>query len=564
MPIFFPLVCYQKKQRIRSEYVHTNLAMRYLKKCTASICDVSLLEFSINDQVLAVEREIILSSPDVVAFSCYIWNIDYILELCSDLKKAIPDVKIILGGPEVSFDSADILSKHHFLECIVKGEGEFTFPLLIESINKKLPYPDSGVTYRCDGEIIDTPFPELPDFSHIPFPYDDIDCGFDNKILYYESSRGCPYSCKYCLSGDSSNLRFKDAEAVFSDLDFFDKSGVELVKFVDRTFNADRQRAVKIWNHIASLQGDTRFHMEISGDLLDENTIDNLKNVPSDKLQFEIGVQTTNLRTLEAIGRKSDITKLFERVSNLLNQNQIHIHLDLIVGLPYEDMISFKKSFNDVISLRPHVLQIGFLKVLKGSAMHHEAEKYGIVYRDKAPYEIIANKWLCTSEILYLKDFEFVFDKFYNSGSFSKTIDFLFSQYEEPFEMFASLVSYYQKHNLINASVSKSDVFTTVYNCFSHLGDEFEKNLRYDYISALKSGSLPQWANSDPKFRYSDEVYDFLKDEEAKKAVMPKFYDVPAKAAIKQLRFENFGDKVFAFDLKTSDVYDVSEYFIKH
>jgi len=402
----------------------------------------------------------------------------------------------------------------------------------------------------------------VPDFSQIPFPYDEKTIESENKIIYYESSRGCPYSCKYCLSGDSSHLRFKAAEDVFPDLDFFDNHSVELVKFVDRTFNADRSRAIKIWNHISTLKGDTRFHMEISGELLDDEAIETLKNIQSQKLQFEIGVQSTNSATLKAIGRKSDITELFKRVSNVLSKTNIHIHLDLIVGLPYEDMESFKKSFSDVVSLRPHVLQIGFLKVLKGSSMHDEAAEYGIVYRDKAPYEIISNSWLSANDIFYLKDFEFVFDKVYNSGSFNKTIDYLFSEYSDPFSLFSQLVSYFQNHRLINSQLSKTDVFSHVYECFSHLGTDFEECLRFDYLFSLKSGVLPKWANTDHKFRYSDEVYAFLKDEEAKKAIMPKYYNIPAKAVIKQLRFEKFTDKVFAFDLKSQDFYDVTDYFI--
>ncbi len=546
---------------VNCKYVHTNLALRYLKQSITSVSHASIFEFSINDNPLSVEREIILFSPDILAFSCYIWNIDYILGLCSDIKKALPDVKIILGGPEVSFDSVEVLSGNPCVDIVVKGEGELTLPLVVESIKSGKPFPHAGITYRLGEKIVDTPCARVPDFSEIPFPYDDLSFEKSNKILYYESSRGCPYSCKYCLSGDKSNLRFKDAKDVCRDLDLFDSHGIELVKFVDRTFNADRKRAVKIWEHIASLVGKTRFHMEISGELLDDKTIEALGKVPSGKLQFEIGVQTTNRQTLEAIGRKSDISKLFEKISKVLNETSIHTHLDLIVGLPYEDMESFKKSFTDVISLRPHVLQIGFLKVLKGSAMHTEAEKYGIVYRDKAPYEIISNYWLTPKEILYLKDFEFVFDKVYNSGSFNKTVDCLFSYYSDYFFVFSELVLHFQKHNLINLQLSKADVFSHVYDCFSHLGTEFEESLRFDYILALKSGTLPNWANTDMNFRYSDEVYAFLKDEDAKNKIMPKFFGVPAKAAIKQLRFEKIGNKVFAFDLKSSDVYDVSIYF---
>ena len=548
---------------VNCKYVHTNLALRYLKCVTGELCDVVISEFNINDNVISVERKILIQKPEIVAFSCYIWNIDFILQLCSDLKKALPNLIIILGGPEVSYDCVQIMVNNDSIDYIIKGEGEIVFPNLIKSILFHTVLPKSGVVYRENDNIIETQWAECPDFSFIPFPYADLTDEFKHKILYYESSRGCPYSCKYCLSGDSSKLRFKEVNEVCRDLSFFDTQGVELVKFVDRTFNADKKRANKIWHHISTLSGNTRFHMEISGELLDDEAIDVLKTVPSDKLQFEIGVQSTNPHTIDAIARKSNINKLFDTITKVLSKTSIHIHLDLIVGLPYEDMSSFKKSFCDVVALRPQVLQIGFLKVLKGSAMHREAEKYGIIYRDKAPYEIISNPWLSYDEVLYLKDFEFVFDKIYNSGSFCKTIDYLFSEYDNPYEVFEKILLHFQNHNLINASFSKDNLFSQVYDCFSHLGDKFEVALRYDYIFSLKSSTIPRWSKADPNFRYSEEVYAFLRNEELKRKIMPKFYDVPAKTAIKQLRFERIGNKIVVFDLKSSDVYDVTKYFPK-
>lgn len=549
---------------LNCKYVHTNLALRYLKYAIGELCDAQISEFSINDNLISVEREIIRQKPDIIAFSCYIWNIDFVLNLCSDLKKALKNPIIILGGPEVSFDSVDIISKNKSVDYIVKGEGEITFPCLLESITSNRPLPEFGITYRENGKIIETPFAQGPPFTQIPFPYSDITDELKHKILYYESSRGCPYSCKYCLSGDGGGVRFKDCEQVCEELSFFDSNGVELVKFVDRTFNAGKKRANAIWKHISNLKGNTRFHMEISGELLDDEAIEILENMPSGKLQFEIGVQTTNPHTLDAISRKSDIKNLFSKISKVLNKTNIHVHLDLIVGLPFEDMASFKKSFCDVISLRPQVLQIGFLKVLKGSMMEKEAQKYGIIYRDRAPYEIISNSWLSSDEVIFLKDFEFVFDKIYNSGSFNKTLQYLFEKIPDAFEVFSNLSTYFSEHNLINASFSKADVFSHVYDCFSHFGDEFELALRYDYISSLKSSIIPSWSKTDPSFRYAKEVYAFLKDEDIKKEVMPKYFNVPAKFAIKQLRFEKLGDKIFAFDLKSSDVYDVTKYFIEN
>lgn len=545
---------------VNAKYIHTNLAIRYLYSAIANDYDAQICEFSINDNPLSIEREIILKKPDIVAFSCYIWNINLVLELCSDLKKAMPSVKIILGGPEVSYDALSVMRTHPFVDYIIIGEGEITFPLLVNHIINGDKLPEKGVAYRKNADVIDNGFSDAVDFSHIPFPYDAE--SFDsNKIVYYESSRGCPYSCKYCLSGANARVRFKDTEHVKNDLTFFDASGVTLVKFVDRTFNADRRRADEIWKHISDLKGNTRFHMEITGELLDDEAIDVLKQVNGEKLQFEIGVQSTNDATLSAINRKCDKNRLFKYIRRLLAETQIHVHLDLIAGLPFEDFASFRNSFNEVLALRPHVLQLGFLKLLKGSSMLAEAEEHKIIYRDKAPYEIISNKYITCEEILFLKDLEMVFDKVYNSGAFCKTVEYLLMNYTDAFEIFSILTEFFRSRKLIGASFSKAALFDHVYECFSHLGKEFEKHLRYDYISSLHPGKLPYWANTDEKFKLSDEVYSFLKDESLKQKCLPDYYNIPAKSAIKHLRFEKFDDKIIVFDYKNDSVYDVTNQF---
>ncbi len=545
---------------VNAKYVHTNLAIRYLYAAISNDYDVQMCEFSINDNPLSIEREIILKKPDIVAFSCYIWNINLVLELCSDLKKAVPSVKIILGGPEVSYDAFSVMQTHSFVDYIIKGEGEISFPLLVNHILRGGQIPEKGITYRKDNEIIDCGFSDALSFRDIPFPYDVA--AFDaNKILYYESSRGCPYSCKYCLSGANSKVRFKEVELVKKDLTFFDTHNVPLVKFVDRTFNADRRRADEIWKHISKLKGDTRFHMEITGELLDDEAIDVLKQVRGEKLQFEIGVQSTNSDTLSAINRKCDKERLFKYIHKLLSETKIHVHLDLIAGLPFEDFDSFRNSFNEVLCLRPHVLQLGFLKLLKGSSMLAEVNEHEIVYRDKAPYEIISNKYITCEEILFLKDLEMVFDKVYNSGDFAKTVDYLLTHFEDAFEPFSHLVEFFRSRKLIGASFSKAALFDYVYECFSQLGKEFEQNLRYDYISSLHPGKLPYWANSNEQFKFSDEVYSFLKDESLKQKCLPDYYGIPAKAAIKHLRFEKFGENIIVFDYKNDLTCDVTQYF---
>ena len=309
------------------------------------------------------------------------------------------------------------------------------------------------------------------------------------------------------------------------------------------------------------MKGNTRFHMEITGELLNDETIEVLRSIPSEKLQFEIGVQSTNEKTLDAIDRVCNKERLFKYIKKILAETDIHIHLDLIAGLPYEDINSFENSFNDVLSLRPHVLQLGFLKVLKGSAIRNEADRYGIIYRDKSPYEIISSKYMSYEDILFLKDMDFVFDKYYNSGSFVNAFEFLLGKSDNPYSVFSDLVMFFRKNNIINTSFSKEKLYGVLYECFKAEGTSFEKALRKDYIISMHPGKLPQWCNTDENFKISDEVYAFLKDEEIKSIVMPEYYNVPAKAIIKHFRFEKFDTDVLAFDYTTDKVYDVTEYF---
>ncbi|MBR3933426.1 MAG: DUF4080 domain-containing protein [Clostridia bacterium] len=548
---------------VNAKYVHTNLAMRYLKKVSEDLCQCELKEYSINDNILSVERDIVLSKPDIVAFSCYIWNVSFILTLADNIKKAMPECIVVFGGPEVSYDTIELLDKHTFIDYVIKGEGEVVFPSLINHIVNGTDIPQKGLSYRINNDIIDTPWGISPDFSQIPFPYTKEELKeLSGRIIYYESSRGCPYSCKYCLSGEKGRVRFKDVESVLTDLKFFSDNRVSLVKFVDRTFNADKKRALAIWKGIAKLNTNTRFHMEITGEILDEDTLKLLQDVNPENLQFEIGVQSTNPQTLDAIDRKCKVEKLFENITYLLKNTDIHIHLDLIAGLPYEDFASFKKSFNDVVSLRPHVLQLGFLKLLKGSAMRDESSKYNMVYRNNAPYEIISNEFLSCEEIFFLKDVDYVFDKFYNSGSFSKTIGFLFEKYNDRFEIFADIVKYFRNNNLINTSLSKQRLYDVLYECFSDFGTSFEEALRYDIIYSMHIGKLPYWCNTDNNFTSSQEVYDFLKDEDAKLKIIPHMTNIPAKSIIKHIRIEKFSYGILLFDYKNDTVYDVTD-FIK-
>lgn len=543
---------------VNAKYTHTNLAVRYLRDAVAGICDVSVKEYTINDNTISVERDILTDLPDIIAFSCYIWNVEFVLSICSTIKKVKPDIIIILGGPEVSYDCSEILKLYSYIDYIIKGEGEISFYNLISFLSGDSEFYSDGIAYRNNEIICDSAFGPLIDMNTLSNPYACEINDLKGRILYYESSRGCPYSCTYCLSGERGNVRFRDVELVKKDLKFFDDMGVPLVKFVDRTFNADKNRAIEIWRFISTLSGDTRFHMEITGEILDDDAVDAIKSVPPEKLQFEIGVQSTNEATLKAVNRVCNQKRLFSYIKKLLEHTDVHIHLDLIAGLPFEDFLSFKHSFNDVVSLRPHVLQLGFLKLLKGSVIRSEEHEHAMVYRDSAPYEIIHNKYISCEEIIFLKDIDFVFDKVYNSGAFEHTINFLFEHFEDKFEIFKLLVLYFRSNSLINTSFSKAKLYDYVYECFQNLGEDFEENLRYDYIYSMHPGKMPYWSRGNSDYRYSDEVYEFLKNEEIKKTVIPHRYGSPAKSIIKHVRFEKFKNKILMFDYEYNCVTDVT------
>ena len=543
---------------INAKYIHTNLAVRYLYNTIKDFSDSEVMEFSINDNIFTIERKIILANPKILCFSCYIWNIRIILNLCSDIKRALPNVNIILGGPEVSYDAEKIISENPLIDYIICGEGETSFPALIKHIIFGSNLTD-GVYFDNGNRVVKTYSEYLPDFSVINIPYETDFKDAAGKIIYYESSRGCPYNCKYCLSGEGSKVRFKDVESVKKDLDYFSDNGISLVKFVDRTFNADKKRAKEIWKYISEMNTNTKFHMEITGEILDDESVGILKKIRGDNLQFEIGVQSTNSDTIRSINRVCNMDILFKYIRMLLSETDIHIHLDLIVGLPNEDFESFKKSFNDVVGLRPHVLQIGFLKLLKGSLMREEASKYEIIYREYAPYEIISNKFISYDEIIYLKDFEYIFDKYYNSESFNETVNYLFKKFDNKFELFCVIVDYYRNNNLIGSSLSKENVFRILYDCFNYFGDEFVDAIKYDYITALHPGKLPSWLISNGKLFSSDMMYSLLKNEEIKKKYMSNYYNIPAKIIMKHVHFESFSYGVLMFDYKDDNVYNITQ-----
>lgn len=437
---------------INAKYIHSNLAIYSLKAYAKKYAEhISLAEYTINQQLDEILMDIYKQKPDVLCFSCYIWNISYVETLIREIHKILPNLPIWLGGPEVSYDSEEVLRRFPEVTGVVKGEGEETFLELatyyVERKKQEYLQEIKGISYRTqDGEIVENTWREIMDLSKVPFVYEDM-TEFRNKIIYYETSRGCPFSCSYCLSSVDKCLRFRDLELVKKELQFFLDNEVPQVKFVDRTFNCKHDHALSIWKYLAEHDnGITNFHFEISADLLNEEELELLGQMREGLVQLEIGVQSTNPKTIGEIKRTMRFDKVADAVKKVNMGRNIHQHLDLIAGLPYEDYESFGKSFNDVYALAPEQLQLGFLKVLKGSYMEEHTKEYGLVYKSLPPYEVLYTKWLSYEDVLKLKRIEEMVEIYYNSGQFSYTLEHLVGEFATPFTFFEVLGEYYEDH----------------------------------------------------------------------------------------------------------------------
>ena len=426
---------------------------------TVSEIQIDLGEYTINHQMDQILQDIYRRKPDVVGFSCYIWNIVYVKELIHDLKKVLPQVRIWMGGPEASYDAVHLMDELPEVELIMQGEGEETFTRLVEACEcgtevcfSELP---GIVLRRSDGTIeVHRPAP-LMNLDDIPFSYGDLS-GLEHRIIYYESSRGCPFSCSYCLSSIDKKVRFRSLSLVTRELQFFLDRKVPQVKFVDRTFNCKKSHSMAIWQYLLDHDnGITNFHFEISADLIRENELELMSTMRPGLIQLEIGVQSTNPDTIRAIHRTMDFPRLAEIVNRIHSFQNIHQHLDLIAGLPYEDYESFHRSFNDVYALKPQQLQLGFLKVLKGSHMKEMVEEYQIVYKEQEPYEVLGTKWLPYEDILRLKMVESMVEVYYNSGQFQNTIACIEPLFEDAFTLYEKLGQYYEKKGYSEISHSR-------------------------------------------------------------------------------------------------------------
>lgn len=437
---------------INAKYIHSNLAVYSLRAYAQQYKDeIQIAEYTINQQIDDILMDLYKKKPDVLCFSCYIWNLSYVEELIRELGKIFPSVPIWVGGPEVSYDTKDVLERLPEVTGVIFGEGEKTFLEVVEYYHgKDVKLSEiKGITYRGEeGQFLQNSWREVMDLSEVPFVYHDM-ADFKNKIIYYESSRGCPFSCSYCLSSIDKCLRFRKLELVEKELQFFIDEKVPQVKFVDRTFNCNHKHAIAIWKYIKEHdKGITNFHFEVAADLLNEEELELIESMRPGLIQLEIGVQSTNEQTIREIRR----TMRFEEVARIvqrINQGEnVHQHLDLIAGLPYEDMESFQKSFDDVYRLHPEQLQLGFLKVLKGSYMESQKERYGLVYKSRPPYEVLYTKWLSYEEMMQLKSVEEMVEVYYNSRQFSYCLRKLEEEYASPFVLYQGLGRYYENHEL--------------------------------------------------------------------------------------------------------------------
>ena len=501
---------------INSQYVHLNLAVRYLKKYVEANSDlkIEIYETNINNQVFNIIKDIYELNPDKIIFSTYIWNKEYVVEIVRELKKVLPNVEIILGGPEVSYKWEKFMANMPEVDALLLGEGEKVILNFLTKKDKKA----LGVVYRENGEIIFNGIePIIENLDIVPFPYEDWELEDRTKIFYYESSRGCPFSCSYCLSSIDKTVRYYSLDRVKKDLKRFLDSPIKLLKFVDRTFNLKKERYMEIWKFLLeNYREGITFHFEINANIFDDETLDFLEKVPKGYFQFEIGVQSINPETMVAIKRNNILDKLAHNVRRI--SRNIHLHLDLIAGLPYETYDIFKGSFNYVYNLKPEMIQLGFLKLLKGTQMYDEVEKYKYKYYSKPPYEVFLNEFISFGELVKLKNLEKMLDYYYNSEKFRYTCDFVIkNNFDSAFTFFEKIADYYDKKGYLKISHKEVALFNILYDFYVENNlkdlDIFVEFLKYDYLALGKPGSYPEWLKSNKDSELHNQL---IKDSEFK------------------------------------------------
>ena len=548
---------------VNAKYIHSNLAVYCLRSYAAKLgIRTELVEYTINHRQEDILEDIYRRKPDVAAFSCYIWNLEYVRELIADLHKILPDTEIWAGGPEVSYDTEEFLRSMPQMRGVMKGEGEKTFArlakLYIEYGKDAFSHLDGcrGIVWRDEkNKLRDNGAAELMTLDEVPFVYEDL-TPFDHRILYYESSRGCPFSCSYCLSSIDKRVRFRSMELVERELQFFLDHQVPQVKFVDRTFNCSHRHAMAIWNYIKEHDnGVTNFHFEIAADLLNEEELALLSELRPGLAQLEIGVQSTNPDTIREIDRVMDFEKVSRCVRQVAAAGNIHQHLDLIAGLPFENFDSFIKSFNDVYRLKPEQLQLGFLKVLKGSKMHRRAADYGIVYRDRPMYEVLFSKWISYEEIGILKAVEEMVEVYYNSRQFAHTMDALEEAFVHPFAMYRTLARYYNRKDLNGVRHSRMSRLNILRDFIMEVlagtveetvqtvkmsRERAEDLLLTDLYLRENSKSRPEWASD--LSGYKEEIQEFYRQEKQQGQYLTDYEGYSCKQMMNMTHMEILSD----------------------
>ncbi len=547
---------------INAKFIHSCLAVRSLgqfaKEQYGIECEIQ--EYTINQSEDLILEEIYYRQPELIGFSCYIWNIGIIKRLMENLKKVLPQALIALGGPEVSFDGEQIL-RETAADFVLYGEGEESFSQLCLALESRTPLHDvPSLIYKKNGQIVrNTPAKPL-DLGKLPFVYQDLDL-YENRILYYEAQRGCPFHCQYCLSSVDSGVRFQPISKVKKELSFFLEHKVRQVKFVDRTFNANREFAMEIWRYLFEHDnGVTNFHFELAADLLTDEMTDFLNRVRPGLFQLEIGVQSTNLKTLRAIDRKGAFSDIGQVVRKLKKGKNIHLHLDLIAGLPYENFESFGHSFNDVYKLHPDQFQLGFLKLLKGSGLREQQGEFGIVCRDEAPYETLFTRDLPFADMLRLKGIEELVETYYNSNRFQKSLDYLVELTPSPFDFYECFRCFYRQKEYHLRPHSKVEQYDILYEFGMGLpgvdGDRLRWLMKFDLYSHEKAKKLPAWLQEDLTVSRREEVYAFYRRELEAGTLLEEYHGLDPKQVYKMAHLE-----IFPFDPFTGEQIETAVLF---
>lgn len=534
---------------LNARFTHSALSLAYLNNaCRNEKWTVDRREFTINDPANHIMAEIYRIRPSILCFSCYIWNIENILDLCADYKKVHPECIILLGGPEVSYSPHELLGKYHYIDFIISGEGEITLPALLECIWNEDPVDEIlGISYRCGTEIITNPPRELiAELDSIITPYNEDMTYYDHKMVYYETSRGCPFNCSYCMSSTLKEVRYFSLTRVKNDLRHLIEKGIRKVKFVDRTFNSNEKRAIEIMKFILAQNGNTIFHFELCADLISEKMLDFLFCVPPGLFEFEIGVQSTCPEALEAVHRRTNWDRLSAAVNKIRSYGNIHLHLDLIAGLPYEGYERFGQSFNDVYFLKPHVIQMGFLKLLKGSRLHRNRDQFSYVFQEKAPYQVLANDFITYPDLLALQDIEELVEVYYNSGFMMNTLAYI-THYIYPrdgFAFFQDFAFYWRKHYYYLQSHSTESRYRFLFDFLKQYHPEhltgINEYLKYDFILNHYAYQIPEWMERFQVDQCRDLLTRLMSNPEYVVEVWPEMIGKTMREMKKYVRLEYF------------------------